>query len=132
MLFVLKRKAYTYLISLQTKMEELRKKSTADHPEVQAVSRETVNETLKEERVTQSNFSKYEQVVIISQRVLAIAQGAKPLVSIEGMNTSEPEFLWKVAEKELAEGVLAGLIVHRQFPNGKSEFWSASELNINW
>ena len=113
-------------------MEELRKKSTADHPEVQAVSRETVNETLKEERVTQSNFSKYEQVVIISQRVLAIAQGAKPLVSIEGMNTSEPEFLWKVAEKELAEGVLAGLIVHRQFPNGKSEFWSASELNINW
>ena len=113
-------------------MEELRKKSTIDHPEVQAVSRETVNETLKEERVTQNNFSKYEQVVIISQRVLAIAQGAKPLVSIEGMNTSEPEFLWKVAEKELAEGVLAGLIIHRQFPIGKSEFWSASELNINW
>ena len=113
-------------------MEELRKKSTTDHPEVQAVTREIVNDTLKEERVTQNNFSKYEQVAMIGQRVLAIAQGAKPLVSIEGMNTSEPEFLWKVAEKEIAEGVLAGLIVHRQFPSGKSEFWSASELNINW
>jgi DNA-directed RNA polymerase subunit K/omega len=113
-------------------MEELREKSTAEHPEVQAVSRETVNETLKEERVTQSNFSKYEWTVIIAERALAIAQGAKPLVSIEGMNTSEPDFLWKVAEKELQEGVLAGFIVHRQFPRGTSEFWSASELNINW
>jgi DNA-directed RNA polymerase subunit K/omega len=113
-------------------MEDLRKKSTIDHPEVQAVSRETVNETLKEDRVTENNFTQYEKVVIIGQRVLAMAQGAKPLVSIEGMNTSEPEFLWKVAEKEIQEGVLAGMIVHRQFPNGKSEFWSASELNINW
>jgi DNA-directed RNA polymerase subunit K/omega len=113
-------------------MEELRRKSTILHPEVQAVSRETVNDTMKEDRVTQSNFSKYEQVVIIGERVLAIAQGAKPLVSIEGMNTSEPDFLWKVAEKELDQGVLTGFIVHRQFPSGKSEFWSASELNINW
>jgi DNA-directed RNA polymerase subunit K/omega len=113
-------------------MEELRKKSTEQHPEVQSVSRDAVNTSLKEDRVTENNFTKYEQVVIISQRVLAMAQGAKPLVSIEGMNTSEPEFLWKVAEKEIQEGALAGLIVHRQFPSGKSEFWSASELNINW
>jgi DNA-directed RNA polymerase subunit K/omega len=113
-------------------MEELREKSTAQHHEVQAVSRETVNKTLKEERVTQSNFYKYEQVVIIGERALAIAQGAKPLVSIEGMNTTEPNFLWKVAEKELAEGVLAGFIIHRSLPIGSSEFWSASELNINW
>jgi DNA-directed RNA polymerase subunit K/omega len=113
-------------------MEELREKSTLDHPEVQPVTRETVNDALKEERVTDNNFTKYEKVVIIGQRVLAMAQGAKPLVSIEGMNSSEPEFLWKVAEKELEEGVLEGMIIHRQFPNGKSEFWAASELNINW
>jgi len=113
-------------------MEQLREKSIAEHPEVQSVSRETVNTTLKEDRVTEANFTKYEKVVIIGQRVLAMAQGAKPLVSIEGMNTSDPEFLWKVAEKELEEGALAGFIIHRQFPNGKSEFWAASELNINW
>jgi DNA-directed RNA polymerase subunit K/omega len=113
-------------------MEELREKSTLEHPEVQAVSRETVNETLKEERVTENNFTKYEKVRIIADRVQMIAEGAKPLVSIEGMNTSEPQFLWKVAEKELEEGVLAGMIVHRRHPIGKSEFWAASELNINW
>ena len=113
-------------------MEELREKSTQQHPEVQSVQREKVNETLKEDRTTQSNFYKYEQVVIIGSRARAIAEGAKPLVSIEGMNTTDPNFLWKVAEKELAEGVLAGLIVHRLLPIGKSEFWSASELSINW
>jgi DNA-directed RNA polymerase subunit K/omega len=113
-------------------MEELREKSTIEHPEVQAVSRKAVNESLKEDRITKTDFSKYEQVVIIGERALAIAQGAKPLVSIEGMNTSEPDFLWKVAEKELAEGVLAGFIVHRTLPIGTSEFWSASELTINW
>ena len=113
-------------------MEDLREKSTIDHPEVQPVSRETVNKTLKEERVTENNFTKYEKVYIIGQRVLAMAEGAKPLVSIEGMNTSDPQFLWKVAEKEIEEGVLAGIIVHRKFPIGTSEFWAASELNINW
>lgn len=113
-------------------MEELRQKSTIEHPEVHSVTRETVNETLKEERITENNFTKYEKTRLIADRAQMIAEGAKPLVSIEGMNTSSPGFLWAVAEKELEEGVLAGMIVHRLSPNKKSEYWSASELNIMW
>jgi DNA-directed RNA polymerase subunit K/omega len=113
-------------------MEELRQKSTSEHAEVQAVTREAVNESLKEERTTENNFWKYEKVYLIGVRAQMIAEGAKPLVSIEGMNVSSPGFLWAVAEKELEEGVLAGMIVHRLSPNKKSEYWSASELNIMW
>lgn len=113
-------------------MEELRRKSTIEHPEVQLVTRETVNTTLKEDRTTENNLSKYEKTRLIGDRARMIAEGAKPLVSIEGMNTSSPGFLWAVAEKELEEGVLAGMIVHRLKPSKKSEFWAASELNIMW
>ena len=57
-------------------MEELREKSTTEHPEVQSVSRETVNKTLKEERITENNFTKYEKARLIADRAQLIAEVA--------------------------------------------------------
>jgi hypothetical protein len=50
---------------------------------------------------------------------------------LNGMLTSDPQFIWKVAERELAEQKLP-FIVHRRLPSGVSEYWSASELGIIW
>lgn len=112
-------------------MEELRSSSKKLHPEVQAISREVVQESLKNSKSTLPYYYKYEQVSAIATRAQQLAEGARPLVSIEGMVTSAPDFVWKVAEKELREKRLP-FILHRRIPNGKSEFWSTNELSIMW
>jgi DNA-directed RNA polymerase I, II, and III subunit RPABC2 len=112
-------------------MEELRFDSRIMHPEVQSVSRTGVTESLKQNRVTTPYFTKYEYVTLIGTRAQQIAEGAKPLISLEKMMTSDPQFVWKVAEKEIFERKLP-FIVHRRLPSGNSEFWSASELSVMW
>jgi DNA-directed RNA polymerase subunit K/omega len=66
-----------------------------------------------------------------AERAQQIAEGAKPLVSLDGMFTSHPEFCWKVAEKEVFEKKLP-FIIHRRMPDGVSEYWSAQELSVMW
>ena len=112
-------------------MEQLRFDSKLMHPEVQSVTRESVQEALKQERKTLPYYTKYEQVVLIGTRAQQIAEGAKPLVSLDGMFTSDPEFCWKVAEKEVYEKKLP-FIIHRRMPDGVSEYWSAQELSVMW
>ena len=112
-------------------MEDIRSASKALHPEVQAVSREDVQESLKNQKNTLPYYYKYEQVTAIATRAQQLAEGARPLVSIEGMVTSAPDFVWKVAEKELHEKRLP-FILHRRIPNGKSEYWSTNELSVMW
>lgn len=112
-------------------MEEIRSSSKELHPEVQAISREDVQESLKNPKTTLPYYYKYEQVSAIATRAQQLAEGARPLVSIEGMVTSAPDFVWKVAEKELREKRLP-FILHRRIPNGKSEYWSTNELSVMW
>jgi len=112
-------------------MEEARIQSRIIHPEVSPVSREDVAESLKEDRVTHPYYTKYEYVALVGIRTQQLAEGSKPLSSIEGMTKSAPDFLWKLAEKEILEGKLP-FIVHRQIVGGKSEYWSASELSVIW
>lgn len=109
-------------------MEQLRFDSKISHPEVQHVSRENVN---TENRSTLPYYTKYEYTTLVGIRAQQIADGAKPLISLEGMQTSHPQFVWKVAEREITERVLP-FIVHRRLPDGVSEYWSASELSIAW
>jgi hypothetical protein len=47
------------------------------------------------------------------------------------MFTSDPLFVWKVAEKEIYEKKLP-FIIHRRLPDGHSEYWSAMELSVIW
>lgn len=117
-------------------MEQLREDSRIIHPEVLSVEREKVAESLKEERITKPFFTKYEYTCLIATRAQQIADGARPLISLDGMSTSDPRFVWNVAEREVQEGVLP-FIIHRRLPAAeglpaKSEYWSAMELKVNW
>jgi DNA-directed RNA polymerase subunit K/omega len=110
-------------------MEQLRVESRIIHPEVQAVSREAVQESLKSNRVTLPYFTDYELVALVGVRAQQIADGSRPLVSLAGMITSDPDFVRQVAEAEIYQKKLP-FIIHRRLPNGVSEYWSASELSV--
>lgn len=109
-------------------MEDVRFSSRIIHPEVLSVSRESVSD---QDRVTLPFFTKYEQVTLIGIRAQQLAEGAKPVVALDGLITSNPRFVWELAEKEIFNKKLP-FIIHRQFPNGKAEYWSATELSIIW
>jgi DNA-directed RNA polymerase subunit K/omega len=112
-------------------MDQLRHESTIIHPEVQPVSRDKVTESLSSERVTRPYYSKSEYVTLIGTRAQQIAEGAKPMVDLDGMLTSDPQFVWKVAEKEIHQQKLP-FIIHRRLPSGVSEYWSTTELSVIW
>ena len=112
-------------------MEELRFESRVLHPEVQAVERDKVADTLNTPRVTDPYYTKYEYTCLVGTRAQQIADGARPLISLDGIVTSDPLFVWTVAEREIAQGVLP-FIIHRRLPSGVSEYWSAMELKIVW
>lgn len=106
-------------------MEELRNIVSTIHPEVQAVAREDVK---FENRKTLPYYSKYEYTSMIGVRAQQIADGAIPLIPLDKIQTTHPQFVWKVAEEEVKKRVLP-FIIHRRLPNGESEYWSASELS---
>jgi DNA-directed RNA polymerase I, II, and III subunit RPABC2 len=112
-------------------MDQVRINSKILHPEVQSITRKSVQESLAKEKTTLPYYTKYEQVTLIATRAQQLAEGAKPLVSLDGMLTSDPQFVWNVAEKEVFERKLP-FIIHRRLPDGRSEFWSAQELSIIW
>jgi DNA-directed RNA polymerase I, II, and III subunit RPABC2 len=109
-------------------MEDIRFASRLIHPEVQPVSRDMMDTTT---RVTLPYYSKYEYTALVGMRAQQIADGAKPLISLDGMNTSDPRFVWTVAEREIHERVIP-FIIHRRMPSGNSEYWSATELSVMW
>lgn len=112
-------------------MEQVRFDSRILHPEVQSISRQALQESLTKPKTTLPYYTKYEQVTLIGTRAQQLAEGAKPLVSLDGMMTSDSLFVWKVAEKEVYEHKLP-FIVHRRLPDGTSEYWSATELTAMW
>ena len=109
-------------------MEELRFNSQLLHPEVKSIDRKTINDSIDSGRLTLPYYTKYEYTTLIGTRAQQIAEGAKALVSLDDLVTSDPQFVWKVAEKEVAEKKLAFIVIHRRLPTGISEFWNASEL----
>lgn len=112
-------------------MDQVRQESRVLHPEVLSVGRQQVQDSLKENRTTLPYYTKYEYTALVGTRAQQIQDGAKPLVSLDGLVTSDPQFHWKVSEREILEKKLP-FIIHRRLPNGISEYWSASELNVMW
>lgn len=102
-----------------------------DHPEVKPIFRNEVIEAVKQPRITREFFTKYEYTALLSMRAQQLAEGAKPLVSLDGLKTSDPMFVWNVAKREIEQQKLP-FIIRRQLPDGTSEFWSVQELEINW
>jgi DNA-directed RNA polymerases I, II, and III subunit RPABC2 len=112
-------------------MEQVKENSKILHPEVLPVSREKVAESMKNPRTTLPYFTKYEYVTLLGTREEELGRGARPMVSLDGMITSAPDFLNKLAEKEIHERKLP-FIIERRLPDGVSEFWSVSELSVIW
>lgn len=113
-------------------METVRFNSRILHPEVQSINRQSIQESLqKGARATLPFYNKYEYTALIGIRSQQLAEGAKPLVSLDGMNTSSSTFVEQLAKKEIHEKKLP-FIIHRRFADGNSEFWSATELSTIW
>ena len=102
-----------------------------EHPEVKPIFRNEVIEAVKQPRITREYFTKYEYTALLSMRAQQIADGAKPLVGLEGLKASDPMFVWNVAKREIEQRKLP-FIIRRQLPDGNSEFWSAQELEMIW
>ena len=109
-------------------MDSIREQSLGKHPEVRPVARK---EVATADRKTLPYYSKYEFTALLATRAQQLADGAKPLVSLEGILPADPLFVWKVAEREILEQRLP-FLVHRRMPDGKSEFWSTQELETIW
>ena len=104
---------------------------TMEHPNVDPVYRTQVTESVKQPRITRPYYTKYEYTALIAMRAQQIAEGAKPLVALDGLKSSDPMFVWNVAKREVEQQKLP-FIVRRLMPDGTSEFWSVSELETNW
>jgi DNA-directed RNA polymerase subunit K/omega len=101
------------------------------HPEVKPIFRKEVADNVKEPRTTREYFTKYEYTALVATRAHQIAEGAKPLVDLTGLKTSDPRFIELVAKREIAMRKLP-FIIRRQMPNGTAEFWSAQEMEVMW
>jgi DNA-directed RNA polymerase I, II, and III subunit RPABC2 len=104
---------------------------SSEHPEVTPVFRKEVADALKQPRKTREFYTKYEWTYLVGVRAKQLEDGAKPLVSLEGLKTSDPLFVWNVAKREIAQRKLPFLI-RRQMPDGSSEYWSTQELESIW
>jgi DNA-directed RNA polymerase I, II, and III subunit RPABC2 len=104
---------------------------SSEHPEVSPVFRSEVAESMKRPRKTREFYTKYEWTYLMGVRAKQLEDGAKPLVTLEGLKTSDPRFVWSVAKREIAQRKLPFLI-RRQMPDGSSEYWSTQELESIW
>ena len=102
-----------------------------EHPEVKPIFRTDVVEAIKRPRITREYFTKYEYTALVALRAQQLADGAKPLVALDGLKTSDPMFVWHVARREVEQKKLPFLI-RRQLPNGTAEFWSVQEMEVMW
>ena len=69
------------------------------------------------------NLTKYELVRVLGTRAQQIAEGAAPLVDLDGLTTA-----LAIAEKELTERKIPIIIV-RKLPNGTLKEISVAEMN---
>jgi DNA-directed RNA polymerase I, II, and III subunit RPABC2 len=102
-----------------------------EHLEVKPIFRSEVIESVKQPRITRPYFTKYEYTSLVATRAQQLAEGAKPLVGVEGLKASDPMFVWNVAKREIEQRKLP-FVIRRQLPDGNSEYWSVQELEIMW
>ncbi len=102
-----------------------------DHSDTKPVFRKDVVESMKAPRITREFYTKYEWTRLLATRAEQLATGAKPLVSLDGLKTSDPMFVWNVARREIEQRKLP-LLINRHLPNGHEELWSTQELEMMW
>ena len=102
-----------------------------DHSDTKPVFRKDVVDAVKKPRITREFYTKYEWTRLLATRAQQLAEGAKPLVTLDGLKTSDPMFVWNVARREIEQRKLP-LFVCRHLPNGDREYWSTQELEMMW
>ena len=111
-------------------MEEAREYIAKIHPDSKFPDREEVKKSVgNSERKCMPFFTKYEYTELIGLRVNQLCHGASPLVSYSEFDKKSPDFMWKVANKEIAERKLP-YILGRTLPDKSIEYWSAMELQL--
>jgi DNA-directed RNA polymerase subunit K/omega len=113
-------------------MEALRVKSSKQHPEVVFTERADVLKSFETDRKTLPYLSKYEYTAVLASRKNQLANGAKPMIALDGLDMNDPLFIQKVAEREILERKLPFLWVCRRMPDDKNEYWAVSELELAW
>jgi DNA-directed RNA polymerase subunit K/omega len=113
-------------------MERLREESAKIHPEVLFVERSDVVSAVTETRASLPYMTKYEFTAILSARKNQLANGASPMISLDGIDTRDPRFLDTVARQEIYEKKLPFLWICRRMPDNKNEFWCTTELEVMW
>jgi DNA-directed RNA polymerase I, II, and III subunit RPABC2 len=98
---------------------------------VKPVFRKEVIEQSTQPRLTQPYFTRYEFTTLLATRAQQLAEGAMPMASLDGLKTSDPLFVWALARREIEQRKLP-FLVKRRLPSGRSEFWSAQELEVMW
>jgi len=99
--------------------------------DVKPVFRKEVIEQIAQPRLTQPYFTRYEFTTLLATRAQQLAEGAMPMASLDGLKTSDPLFVWNLARREIEQRKLP-FLVKRRLPSGRSEFWSAQELEVMW
>jgi DNA-directed RNA polymerase I, II, and III subunit RPABC2 len=102
--------------------------TSMEHPEVKPVFRKDVQ---TESRMTQPYYTKYEYTTLLATRAQQLAEGARPMASLDGLKTSDPMFVWNLARREIEQRKLP-FVIRRQLPNGTAEFWNTQELELIW
>ena len=95
--------------------------NSTDHPEVKPIFRDEVAKQLKEPHITSGYYSKYEYTALLAMRAQQIAEGAKPLVSLDGLKTSDPMFVWNVAKREIEHPNIPPPSIAKSGPLGPHE-----------
>ncbi len=126
MQYIQKQREWALFIKRIKVLPDKNKHRMSLHPEVKPIYRKDVQTA---DRITQPYYTKYEFTALVAVRAQQISDGAKPLVSLDGLRASDPMFVWNVARREIEERKLP-FIIRRQLPNNTMEFWSAMELEV--
>jgi DNA-directed RNA polymerase subunit K/omega len=93
------------------------------------INRNDIADSLKNQMTTNNYYSKYEYTALLAVRSQQIAEGAKILVSTDGLDKNDIRFIEHVARREIEQQVLP-FIISRQLPNGSREYLSAQNAEI--
>jgi hypothetical protein len=111
-------------------MEEAKEIIAKIHPDSKFPSRDDVKKSIgNPERKCSPFYTKYEYTELLGLRVNQLCHGAVPLVSYSEFDTTSPDFMWNVANKEIVERKLP-YIIGRTLPDKTMEYWSAMELQL--
>lgn len=113
---------------LVEKHHEMRSHNEEEIRKLTSVSRNNNGDIIDDFHKTTPIMTKYERTRILGQRCRQLENGAIPLVDLKQYEDELLDDLF-IAKLELAQRKLP-FIIRRPLPNGSSEYWKVSDLEI--